>query len=78
VLAELSIDVAEMGNATLSGDFDEARFRISLILAKTRQRGLLSATEAAENVALLLSRAVTSLPIGYGHAMLRLAKLLTP
>jgi 4-phytase/acid phosphatase len=76
--AQLSADAIAMNDAALADDLDEARFRAGLILSAAQGIGLLDVAEAAEDVVVLL-RPPGNEPIpGYGHAMLRLAKALSP
>ncbi|MGF6493942.1 hypothetical protein ABIE56_002127 [Luteibacter sp. 621] len=78
MLAELSMDAKAMNDAALADDLDEARFRVRLIVARAQEGGLELVAEAAEDIAVLLrDSGMEPLP-GYGHAMLRLAKVLTP
>lgn len=78
MFAELSLDAQAMSDAALAGDLDEARFRARLIVAKARENGFLPVAETAEDIAVLLRDPGMEPMPGYGHAMLRLAKLLTP
>lgn len=72
-VAEIVREAADMGDAALAGDFDEARFRATLIIALADAAGL-------NDVALAAARALDKLGAtgekpksGYGAAILSLA-----
>ncbi|MGN6479495.1 hypothetical protein [Luteibacter sp.] len=76
--AELNVDCMAMNDAALATDLDEARFRAHLICVRADELGLHAVSDAAADVAAILGDPGTEPSPGYGHAMLRLAKLLTP
>jgi hypothetical protein len=78
LLAELSLDAKAMNDAALSDDLNEALFRVRLIVAKARGSGSALVAETVEDIAVLLRDPGMEPLSGYGSAMLRLAKLLTP
>ncbi|WP_036114444.1 MULTISPECIES: hypothetical protein [Luteibacter] len=72
-IAEMAQDSAAMVDAALAGDFDEARFRAQLIVAKADAAGLLNLTLAAAYICDRLGP-IDSVPKdGYGAGMLRVA-----
>lgn len=76
--AQLNVEAMAMNDAALADDLDEARFRAHLIRTSAREMGLTRVLEVAEDVIVLLRPVGTEPLPGYGHAMLRLAKILTP
>ncbi|UPG96340.1 hypothetical protein [Luteibacter aegosomatissinici] len=76
--AQLNAEAIAMNDAALADDLDEARFRAHLIRTAAEEMGLSEVVEAAQDVVVLL-RAPGTVPLpDYGHAMLRLARILTP
>lgn len=72
--ADIVRDSAAMNDAALAGDFDEARFRAKLIVAKADIAGHLDLALAAAYTSDRLGP-VGSLPKdGYGTGMLRVAR----
>jgi 4-phytase/acid phosphatase len=76
--AQLNVEAIAMNDAALADDLDEARFRAHLIREAAEEMGMTELLEVAEDVIVLLRPPGTEPLPGYGHAMLRLAKLLTP
>lgn len=76
--AELSVEALAMNDAALARDMDEARVRAHLIFGRALVLGLPEVADAAREVERLLGVSGTEPSPGYGHAMLRLANLLTP
>ena len=66
-----------MNDAALANDLDEARFRAHFIVATAYDMGLPNIARVAEDVVVLLRPPGTEPLAGYGHAMLRLAKVLS-
>lgn len=77
LLAELSLEGAAMNEAALAGDFDEARFRASLLGAKAAEARLTSIAALAQVVESTLGAPGSDPGQGYGEAMLRLANLIS-
>ncbi|MGN6094571.1 MAG: hypothetical protein ACTHOL_19650 [Luteibacter jiangsuensis] len=77
LLAELSLEGAAMNEAALAGDFDEARFRASLLRAKAAEAGLTNIAAMARIVETSLGKPGMEPGEGYGEAMLRLANLIS-
>lgn len=75
-VAEIVRDSAAMNDAALAGDFDEARFRAQLIVAKADGIGLLDVVLAAAYVMDRLGQTGAEPQKGYGESMLRLAHTL--
>jgi len=75
-IAEIVRDAAAMNDAALDRDFDEARFRVLLVIDKLEVAGLDTAAKVAVRVANLLGRPGTNPRSGYGEAMLTLASTL--
>ncbi|SEN09629.1 hypothetical protein SAMN02800694_2757 [Luteibacter sp. UNCMF331Sha3.1] len=75
-IAEIVRDAAAMNDAALDRDFDEARFRVRLVIDKLEVAGLHAAVEVALRVASLLGQPGTEPRPGYGEAMLTLASTL--
>lgn len=76
--AQLNVEAMAMNDAALADDLDEARFRAHLIRTAAQEMGLAGVLGVAEDVIVLLRPPGTEPLPGYGHAMLRLAKILTP
>lgn len=72
-VAEIVRDAAAMGDAALAGDFDEARFRGSLIIATADAAGLPDVALAAGLVLDQLGASGSLPKEGYGAAILSLA-----
>lgn len=72
-VAEIVRDSVAMNDATLAGDFDEARFRAQLIVAKADAAGHLDLVLAAAYTLDRLGPAGSSPRDGYGAGMLRVA-----
>lgn len=69
--AQLNAETMAMNDAALADDLDEARFRARVIPVFVEEIGL------AGDMVLLLRKPDTEPLPGYGHAMLRLANVLT-
>ena len=72
-VAEIVRESAAMNDAALAGDFDEARFRAQLIVAKADAAGHLDLVLAAAHLIHLLGPTGTTPRPGYGAGMLRIA-----
>ncbi|MET4675926.1 MULTISPECIES: hypothetical protein [unclassified Luteibacter] len=72
-VAEIVRDSVAMNDATLAGDFDEARFRAQLIVAKADAAGHLDLVLAAAYTLDRLGAAGSRPRDGYGAGMLRVA-----
>jgi len=72
-VAEIVRDSAAMNDAALAGDFDEARFRAQLIVAKADAGGHLDLVLAAAHLLHILGPTGTTPLPGYGAGMLRIA-----
>jgi 4-phytase / acid phosphatase len=77
-LAQLNSEAMAMNDAALADDLDEARFRAHRIFGSALALGLSDIADVAAEVERLLGGVGTTPLPGYGHAMLRLAKILTP
>jgi hypothetical protein len=66
-------EAAATGDALLTGDIDEARFRIHLLVAKADIAGLEAVSRAAALLLAVLGPPGTSPGVGYGAGLLRLA-----
>lgn len=71
-IAEILSESAAMTEAALARDFDEARFRAQLIVAKADAAGLVDAVLAAALVLKTLGPTDTVPTAGYGAGMLRI------
>ncbi|MET4675857.1 MULTISPECIES: hypothetical protein [unclassified Luteibacter] len=71
-VATLVRDAAAMGDATLAGDFDEARFRAQIIAAKADTGGHVDLAIAAAHLVVTLGPPGSLPGEGYGASMLRL------
>lgn len=76
--AQLCADAIAMNDAALASDFDEARFRARMITDLAIDLGLSGVSGASADIERLLGPSGTEPGQGYGNAMLRLAKLMTP
>ena len=72
-IAEIVHESAAMNDAALAVDFDEARFRAQLVVAKADASGLVDVVIAAARVLERLGPLGTQPTGGYGEAMLALA-----
>jgi hypothetical protein len=72
-VAEIVRDSAAMNDAALAGDFDEARFRAQLIVAKADAGGHVNLVLAAGHLLTILGPIGTTPLSGYGAGMLRIA-----
>lgn len=72
-IAEIVHESAAMNDAALAVDFDEARFRAQLVVAKADAAGLVDVVLAAARVLDRLGPVGTQPVGGYGEAMLALA-----
>jgi hypothetical protein len=72
-VAEIVRDSVAMNDAALARDFDEARFRAQLIVAKAEAAGHLDVVLAAAHVMDRLGPMGAEPRDGYGAAMLRVA-----
>ncbi|MEZ2417655.1 hypothetical protein [Luteibacter sp. RCC_6_2] len=72
-VAEIVRDSAAMNEAALAGDFDEARFRVQLIVAKADAAGYLDVVLAAAYTMDRLGPMGSTPRDGYGVGMLRVA-----
>jgi hypothetical protein len=76
LLAELSLEGAAMNEAALASDFDQARFRASLIGAKAEEAALTAIATMVRAVETALAAPGSNPGEGYGDAMLQLATLI--
>lgn len=76
IIAHIVRDVAAMNNASLAGDFDEARFRAELIVGKADAAGLAHVMLAAARVVDQLGPIGSVPKPGYGEGMLAIANAL--
>jgi len=72
-IAEIVLDCEEMSRAALAHDFDEARFRASLIASKAREAGLVRVAAAAERAIARPGPHAQFPHSGYGGELLRVA-----
>jgi hypothetical protein len=72
-VADIVLDSVAMGDAALAGDFDEARFRSQLVVAKADAAGHLDVVLAAAHTLNCLGPVGTVPRDGYGAGMLRVA-----
>jgi len=75
-IAEIVRDSVAMNDAALAGDFDEARFRVQLIVAKADAAGQRDLLLTAAHLMRTLGPAGTDPGPGYGAGMLRVANAL--
>lgn len=75
-IAEIVRDAAAAGDAALSRDFEEARFRSQLAATKAAAAGLADISLAATGVLNALGASGQAPGPGYGAAMLHLASAL--
>jgi hypothetical protein len=72
-VAALVRDAADMGDAALAGDFDEARFRAQIIAAKADVGGHIDLALAAAHLVVTLGPPGSVPGDGYGAGILRVA-----
>jgi len=72
-VAEIVRDAVAMNDAGLAGDFDEARFRAQLIVAKAHEAGFHDVVIAAAHLLKVLGPVASVPREGYGSGMLRVA-----
>ena len=72
-VAEIVRDAVAMNDAGLACDFDEARFRAQLIVAKAHEAGFYDVVVAAAHLLKVLGPAGSVPGGGYGSGMLRVA-----
>ena len=75
-VARVMSDAAALGDAALSGDFDEARFRAHLVVDRARALGLRDVASAGEKLISALGPAGTHPSLGYGVDILRVTDAL--
>ena len=76
LIAELAADGMAMNDAALASDWEEARFRASLIRAKAEEASLSAIVQAARYVQATLGPTGSSPSQSYGKAMLDLANII--
>ena len=77
-VAQVDVEAMAMNDAALADDLDQVRFRAHLIHTTAQEMDLDDFLKVADDV-IVLPRPPGTEPLpGYGHAMLRLAKALTP
>ena len=72
-VAALVREAADMNDAALASDLDEARFRAQLIAAKADAAGYVDLALAAAHLVVILGSLGTTPSPGYGAGMLRVA-----
>ena len=72
-VADLMSDAADLGDAMLCGDIDEARFLTHRMSVKAMRAGLIEVAIAAERLATALGPVGTRPATGYGTQLLALA-----
>ena len=72
-VAALVREAADMNDAALASDLDEARFRAQLIAARADDAGYVDLALAAAHLVVILGPLGTTPSPGYGASMLRVA-----
>lgn len=72
-VADLMSDAADLGDAMLCGDIDEARFLTHRMSVKAMRAGLIEVAITAERLATALGPVGTTPATGYGTQLLALA-----
>lgn len=76
LVEEMALDGAALNDAALAEDFDEARFRANLILAKAEVAKMIAVREAAADALTLLGPPGADPDEGYGLGLLNLTRRL--
>ncbi|UPG84621.1 hypothetical protein L2Y94_14965 [Luteibacter aegosomatis] len=76
--AQLCTDAIVMNDAALASAFDEARFRARMIADWALERGRSTIADTAADIERILGPSGMEPGLGYGDAMIRLAKIMTP
>lgn len=74
--AELTHDALAMNRAALSEDYDEVRFRLTLVIRAASRMGQTALSQQAQRVHEFLGPLGTSPPVGYGFHLRSLSTLI--